>query len=88
MKKGLFTLYMVKPDASGGPTGYLFSAKALGFYALRTETWEKDGTLLTVCHPHVSVTIHGARGASQQLPYPPGWWRDHTTIEENVKVYM
>jgi hypothetical protein len=23
--------------------------------------------------PHVFVTSHGARGASQQLPYPPGW---------------
>ncbi len=25
--------------ASGGPTGYLFRAKARGFNALRTETW-------------------------------------------------
>ena len=27
--------------ASGGPTGYLFRAKALGFNALRTETWKR-----------------------------------------------
>ena len=64
--------------ASGGPTGYIFSAKARGFNALRTETWGKDGKLLTVCRPHVSVTSHGARVASQRLPYPPGWWRNDT----------
>jgi len=27
--------------ASGGPTGYLFRAKARGFNVLKTETWEK-----------------------------------------------
>ena len=27
--------------ASGGPTGVLFRAKARGFNALRTETWER-----------------------------------------------
>ncbi len=27
--------------ASGGPTGYLFRAKARGFNALRTETWKR-----------------------------------------------
>ncbi len=31
-----------KPNASGGPTEYLFRARARGFYALRTKTWGKD----------------------------------------------
>ncbi len=27
--------------ASGGPTGHMFRAKARGFNALKTETWER-----------------------------------------------
>jgi len=38
--------------------------------------------------PHASVTSHGARGASQQLPCPPGWWRDNTTAGKNIKTTL
>jgi len=38
--------------------------------------------------PHASVTSHGARGASKQLPYPPGWWRDNTTVGKNIKTTL
>lgn len=55
---------MIK-DASGGPTGYIFRAKARGFNALRKETWEKGQHRLSRCCPHVSVTNHGAQVASQ-----------------------
>jgi hypothetical protein len=35
--------------------------------------------------PHVFVTSHGARGASQQLPYPPGWRGDIINVTKNSK---
>jgi len=37
----------------------------------RTVDRISDGDLRQ--NPHVFVTSHGARGASQQLPYPPAW---------------
>lgn len=58
----------LRVDASGGPTGYIFRAKARGFIALRTKTWGECSIHLTVCRPHVSVTSYGARVASQQSP--------------------
>jgi len=38
--------------------------------------------------PHVFVTSHGARGASQQLPYPPDWRGDIINVEKNIKSEM
>ena len=54
--------------ASGGPTGYIFRAKARGFNALKTETWEKGRHTFDRMPPHVSVTSHGAQVASQHCP--------------------
>ena len=55
-------------DASGGPTGYKFRAKARGFIAWGTKTWGREQHAFDSMPPHVSVTSHGARVASQQSP--------------------
>ena len=40
--------------ASGGPTGYVFRAKARGFNALRTETWKRGQHKLDCMPPPMS----------------------------------
>ena len=74
-----------RPNASSGPTEYLFRAKTRGFYTLRTKTWGKDSIQWSAYCPHVFVTNHGARGASQQLPYPPGWRGDIINITKTAR---
>jgi hypothetical protein len=64
------------------------------YFALRREDFthygqrhEGKGQHILYCMlpPHVFVTSHGARVASQQLPYPPDWRRDSTMILWNSK---
>lgn len=57
-----------RADASGGPTGYMFRAKARGFIAWGTKTWGREQHAFGAMPPHVSVTSHGARVASQHSP--------------------
>ncbi len=71
----------ILPDFIWGP-----APKPPGFNALWTKAY-RAGWLLPAL-PHASVTSHGARGASQQLPYPPGWWRDNTTVGKNIKTIL
>jgi len=77
--------------ASGGPTGYMFRAKARGFNALKTETWEKGRHTFDRIPPHVSVTSHGAQVASQHCPILQAGdrmipWRYKITRESGIKV--
>jgi len=49
---------------------------------------EGQHTVKCILPPHVFVTSYGARGASQQLPYPPGWGGDIINVTKNSKGIM
>ena len=49
---------------------------------------KEQHTLDCILPPHVFVTSHGARGASQQLPYPPDWRGDIINVVRNIKSKM